>query len=84
MPSPKLKNLKIRNMNMSIKKYSPNDTEARHSISTYPIPIWILPAPQKGITEAKSFENDTGKLQKIQLSIHITVTVGKGDLLCRE
>lgn len=54
------------------------------SISIYPIPIWILPAPQKRLTVAKAAENDTGKLQETRISIHIAVTVGKKALPCHK
>lgn len=69
---------------MNIEKRSRNNTEARHSVSMYPIPIRISAVPRNGLTEIKAVKNNTGNIQKIYLSIHIAVTVRKEDSPCLE
>jgi hypothetical protein len=69
---------------MSIEIQARNDTEARHSISIYPIPAPIRLPPARGLTRAEFPEIDTGELQKISLSIDISVIVGKESPTCRE
>lgn len=69
---------------MSAEKLSQNDTEAQQFISIYPIPAPIRLPPARGLTRAESPEIDTEKTQKICLSVHISMTVGKEAFPCRE
>lgn len=69
---------------MSIEKQPQNDTEAQQFLSIYTIPAPIRLPPARGHTRAELPENATEKLQKICLSVHITMTVGKEAFSCRE
>lgn len=69
---------------MTTEKRPRNDTEVRQSISIYPIlaPIRLLPAQDRARAEFPG--NDTEKIQKICLSVHITLIVGKEAFPCQE
>lgn len=69
---------------MSIEKLLQNDTETQQFLSIYPIPTPIRLPPARGLTRAKFPGIDTEKIQKICLSIHITVAVGKEAFPCQE
>lgn len=69
---------------MSIEIQPRNDTETRQSISIYPTPAPIRLPPVRDLTTAKFPGIDTGELQKISLSVHITVTTEKERPSCRK
>ena len=69
---------------MSIEKQPQNDTETRQLLSIYPIHAPIRLPLARGLTRAEFPGNDTEKIQKICLSVHITVAVGKEAFPCRE
>ncbi len=69
---------------MNIEKQPRNDTEAQQFLSIYPIPAPIRLPPARGLTKVEFPENATEKIQKICLSVHITMTVGKEAFSCRE
>ena len=69
---------------MNIEKQPRNDTEAQQFLSIYPIPAPIRLPPARGLTRAEFPGIDTEKIQKICLSVHISVTVGKEAFPCRE
>lgn len=69
---------------MTIEIQPRNATEARQFLSIYPIPAPIRLPPARGLTWAEFPGNDTEKIQKICLSVHITLTVGKEAFPCQE
>lgn len=69
---------------MTTEKSPRNDTEVRQSISIYPIPAPIYLYSTRGLIGAEFPGNDTEKIQKICLSVHITLTVGKEAFPCQE
>lgn len=69
---------------MTAEKSPRNDTEVRQSISIYPIPVPIRLPPAQGLTRAEFPGNDTEKIQKICLSVHIALTVRKEAFPCQE
>ena len=67
---------------MSIEKPPRNDTKTRQCLSIYLIPTPIRLPPVRGHIRAEFLGNDTEKMQKICLSVHITVE--KEVFPCRE